>query len=79
MNEEVITTESDAYNFIRNTLPNLLSAARLSGDTNVPVSVIIEGNVDEKVMPYLKENITKAVYDAMTKRGINRGANSFSI
>ena len=76
---EVVATESQAYDFIRNTLPNIINAARLSGDTNIPVQITIEGNVDEKVMPLLKENITKAVYKAMTDRGFNRGANSFSI
>ena len=79
LKEEVIVTENQAYDFIRNTLPNLLSLANASGETNVPVSIIIEGNVDQNVMPELKENITKAVYQAMTKRGTSRNASNFSI
>jgi len=79
LKEEVIVTENQAYNFIRNTLPGLLSLANKSGETNVPVSITIEGNVDKNVMPELKENITKAVYQAITKRGVSRNAKDFSL
>lgn len=75
---EVVATEDQAYNFIRNVLPTLLNAGG-AGDTVVPVNVTIEGNVDKDVMVDLKTDITKAVYDAMTKRGTVRGVNSFSI
>ena len=79
LKEEVVVTENQAYNFIRNTLPGLLALANASGETNVPVSIIIEGNVDKNVMPELKENITKAVYQAITKRGVSRNVSDFSL
>ena len=79
MKNEIVVTENQAYNFIRNTLPGLLALANASGETNVPVSIIIEGNVDKNVMPELKENITKAVYQAITKRGVSRNVSDFSL
>ena len=79
LKKEVVVTENQAYNFIRNTLPGLLSLANSAGETNVPVSITIEGNVDKNVMPELKENITKAVYQAITKRGVSRNAKDFSV
>jgi len=79
LKEEIVVTENQAYNFIRNTLPGLLSIANAAGETNVPVSITIEGNVDKNVMPELKENITKAVYKAISKRGMTRNVSDFSL
>jgi len=77
---EIVVTEGQASNFLQNTLPKMFATnGKGSGDINVPIEITVMGNLDEKILPNLKETILSTLNEAMRARGIRRDAFSYSL
>lgn len=79
---EYISTEAQMSQFLKSTLPNIVSVANnmqqpAAGDIKLEINVA--GNLDKTVLPDLKEIIMKTINDANRQRGITRNATSFTI
>lgn len=81
---EIVSTPSQADNFIRNSLPQLVeSASNIYGgsvDLNMPITV--QGNMDKTVIPEMDkiaDKILSKIQEIMNQRGYNRRSDLFQI
>jgi hypothetical protein len=77
---EVVLTPQDVSQFMRGTLPGLMSAGGGGfsiGD--IQMSISVEGNLDKTVIPDLKETIFETLNEVIKARGVRRNAFSYSV
>jgi hypothetical protein len=80
MKGEHIDTPSQMTNFIKKTLPNIVSTAQeLANNVTITMPITVQGNLDKTVLPELKSMISDTIYGAMRKRGFATNANNFSV
>jgi TP901 family phage tail tape measure protein len=79
MKGEVVSTESQISNFMRNTLPRLVAnSGGTMGNINMPLTFNIAGDLDRSVIPDLKNIINDTVSKAFKNKGFVRPATSFA-
>jgi hypothetical protein len=77
---EVVLTPQDVSQFMRGTLPGLMSAGGGGfsiGD--IQMSITVEGNLDKTVIPDLKTTIFETLNEVIKARGVRRNAFSYSV
>ena len=69
-----------ATNFLRNTLPNLVSTlSGGNGNITIEMPINVEGNLDKSVLPELKELVLSTINTAMKDVGTRRNSFSYSV
>ena len=81
---EVVATQAQADNFVRNTLPQLAEASSTINGGNMEISIPIQvmGNLDRAALPGLEAMVkaaVKQINENMSNRGYTRRADSFSV
>jgi hypothetical protein len=80
MNGEHVSTGPQMVNFMNNVLPAMVTAAVAGGgDTNISVTIPVNGNLDRSVVPLIESSVLNAVNKAMTTMGYKRSVKAFSI
>jgi hypothetical protein len=80
MNGEHVSTGPQMVNFMNNVLPAMVSAAVAGGgDTNISVTIPVNGNLDRSVVPLIESSVLKAVNKAMATTGYKRTVKAFSV
>lgn len=76
---EVVSTEGDIANFMRNTLPRLASnVGGTMGSINAPMVFNIAGDLDRSVLPEIEMMANRAIANALRSKGFVRPATSFA-
>lgn len=76
---EVVVTQGQAANFMRNTLPNIVNESSNTGNFTFNIPIQIHGDVGKNTMNTIKESVFDGVSDALMKAGIKSNANTFGI
>lgn len=73
---EVVATDSDMRNFMRNTLPRFASMGGGQGVGDISLEINVAGNLDKSVLPDLKSAVFEVMNAALRQRG--KKTNSFA-
>lgn len=76
---EVVVTQGQAANFMRNTLPNIANSNENTNNFTFNVPIQIHGEVSRNTMNTIKSSVFDGVSDALMKAGIKSNANTFGI
>lgn len=76
---EVVVTQGQAANFMRNTLPNIANSNENTNNFTFNVPIQIHGEVGRNTMNTIKSSVFDGVSDALMKAGIKSNANTFGI
>lgn len=79
MSGEFVATDDMMKNFLNRTLPKISSTSSNNSNITISMPISVTGNLDRTVLPDLEKMVLKTVNSAISKRGIVRNANSFSI
>ena len=76
---EVVVTQGQAANFMRNTLPNIVNESNNTGNFTFNIPIQVHGDVDKNTVKMIRTGVFDSVSDALIKAGIKSSANTFGI
>jgi hypothetical protein len=76
---ELVSNDAQIMQFMRQTLPNIVTNVGGSGESSIILNVNVAGNLDRSVLPDLKEQVFKVINDVMKNRGAKRNSFSYSV
>ena len=76
---EFVATDDMMRNFINRTSPKISSTIKNDSNVSISMPISVTGNLDRTVLPDLEKMVLKTVNSAISKRGIVRNVNSYSV